>query len=180
MTRVRLARIVVAVACATLAGACESRSHKPSRRAGLQSVSMPDFSTMENSVRDQMGARYSLLARQIEHPGTGDVDLGAAYGELGKLLMAASYFDAAEPCYFNAQTLAPADARWPYYLGHLYKAKGSLEKSVVAPTAYRARRAAGRPEASTTRPASCSNRRRRIPRPSPTCGTRRRTRACPS
>jgi len=132
VTRVRLVRVVVTVACATLAGACQSRSHKPSSRAGLQPVSMPDFSTMENSVRDQMGARYSSLARQIEHATGGDADLGAAYGELGKLLMAASYFGAAEPCYLNAQTLAPADARWPYYLGHLYKAKGSLEQSVAA------------------------------------------------
>ena len=93
---------------------------------------MPDFSTMEASVRDQMRARYSSLAGQIEHGGTDDTDLGAAYGELGKLLMAASYFDAAETCYLNAQALAPADVRWPYYLGHLYKAKGPLAKSVLA------------------------------------------------
>jgi hypothetical protein len=46
--------------------------------------------------------------------------------------MAASYFDAAEACYLNAQRLAPADIQWPYYLGHLYKAKGPLAKSVVA------------------------------------------------
>jgi tetratricopeptide (TPR) repeat protein len=98
----------------------------------LQAVSVPDFATMETSVRDQLRIRYSSLAGQIEHEGTNDVDLGAAYGELGKLLMAASYFDAAEACYLNAQTLAPADVRWPYYLGHLYKAKGPLAKSVVA------------------------------------------------
>jgi tetratricopeptide (TPR) repeat protein len=32
----------------------------------------------------------------------------------------------------NAQALAPTDARWPYYLGHLYKARTETEKSVKA------------------------------------------------
>jgi tetratricopeptide (TPR) repeat protein len=91
---------------------------------------MPDLSAMEASVRGQLQARYSSLA-QIEHAGGDDAALGAAYGELGTLLMAASHFDAAENCYLNAQRLAPADMRWTYYLGHLYRAKGSLAKSVV-------------------------------------------------
>ncbi|PYR26714.1 MAG: hypothetical protein DMF98_08100, partial [Acidobacteria bacterium] len=62
------------------------------------------------------------MTATIERPENA-ADLGAAYGELGKLLMAATYFDAAEVCYLNAQTLAPIDMRWPYYLGHLDKAK---------------------------------------------------------
>jgi len=145
-------QVAVAVACATLAAACGPRSNKrpgsddahaaltpstgvrlnPPNRAGLQAVSLPDFSAMETSVRDQLRARYSLLTAQVEHQGARDADLGTAYGELGELLMAASYFDAAEACYLNAQTLAPADVRWPYYLGHLYRAKGSLAKSAAA------------------------------------------------
>jgi len=28
--------------------------------------------------------------------------------------LAAEHADAAEPCYLNAQTLAPGDLRWPY------------------------------------------------------------------
>jgi len=149
-----LVHVAVAVsACGTLAGACGPRSNNPPaaddahaalapstgravlnppNRAGLRPVSVPDFAAMETSVRDQLRTRYSSLAGQIEHEGTNDADLGTAYGELGKLLMAASYFDGAEACYLNAQTLAPADVRWPYYLGHLYKAKGPLAKSVVA------------------------------------------------
>lgn len=122
-------RVAVALfACATSAGACGPRSS----RAGLQPVSLPDLSAMEPSVRNQLRARYTSLAGQIELGGAADAGLGTAYGELGTLLMAASYFDAAETCYLNAQTLAPADMRWPYYLGHLYKAKGPLAKSVVA------------------------------------------------
>jgi len=128
MIGVGLARVAVAVACATVAGACGPRS----TRAELQPVPLPDLSAMEPSVRDQLRARYSSLAGRIERDGTNGADLATAYGELGELLMAASYFDAAEACYLNAQILAPADRRWPYYLGHLYKAKGPLAKSVVA------------------------------------------------
>ena len=52
--------------------------------------------------------------------------LADAYGALGRLFMAADLDDAAEPCLFNAQTLAPTDVRWPYYLGHLYRDRGEL------------------------------------------------------
>jgi tetratricopeptide (TPR) repeat protein len=154
VTRAGLVHVAVTLsACATLAGACGPRSNKPPvaddapaavapstgrtilnppNRAGLQPVSVPDAAGMEPSVRDQLRARYSSLAAQIEHRPINDAALGTAYGGLGRLLMAASYFDAAEACYLNAQTLAPADRQWPYYLGHLYKAKGPVAKSVEA------------------------------------------------
>jgi tetratricopeptide (TPR) repeat protein len=46
------------------------------------------------------------------------------------LLQAAEYFEAAEPAYLNALDLMPGEARWPYYLGHLYKSIGQTEKSI--------------------------------------------------
>src|SRR4029079_7555028 len=58
--------------------------------------------------------------------------LASAYGEMGTLLMAATNFEAAEPCLINAQTLTPNDRQWPYYLGQLYKAKGPLAKSIAS------------------------------------------------
>jgi tetratricopeptide (TPR) repeat protein len=142
-------RVAAAVAIASLVGAagCRSRSGdtdgaapgssggavlNPPNRAGLRAVSVPDLSAMEPSVATQLGAAYASLARQIDDDGTGAAELGTAYGELGKLLMAASYLDAAEICYLNAQTLAPADNRWPYYLGHLYKQKGPPALSVAS------------------------------------------------
>jgi tetratricopeptide (TPR) repeat protein len=104
----------------------------PPQGLGLQPLTVPDFSAMEASVREQMRARHASLAAKIERPGTNAADLGTAYGELGRLFMAATYFDAAEACLLNAQMLAPTDMRWPYYLGHLYKAKGPLEKSIAS------------------------------------------------
>jgi tetratricopeptide (TPR) repeat protein len=140
----------LAMASAILGGACRSHNKdttvatnaapaalagssllNPPHGLGLQPVTVPDFSAMEASVREQMRARYSSLVAKIEHPSNRG-ELGTAYGDLGELLMAATYFDAAEACYLNAQTLAPTDMRWPYYLGHLYKAKGPLAKSLAA------------------------------------------------
>ena len=131
----------VACLCAVLAGACTSGDRpssassasaftlRPPDRLGLQPVSLPDFSTMEEPVREQMREQVSSLKLQIEHTGTPSLELSVAYGEMGKLLMAAEQFDAAESCYLNAEALAPADRRWPYYLGHLYRIKGPLAKS---------------------------------------------------
>jgi tetratricopeptide (TPR) repeat protein len=44
--------------------------------------------------------------------------------------MAGKHPDEAERCFRNAQTLAPDDFRWPYYLGHLSLDKGELTRAV--------------------------------------------------
>jgi tetratricopeptide (TPR) repeat protein len=67
---------------------------------------------------------YASLMAKTERPGAPPAELARAYGELGNLLMAAAYIDAAEPCYLNAQTLAPNEMRWPYYLGHVHRIRG--------------------------------------------------------
>jgi tetratricopeptide (TPR) repeat protein len=87
---------------------------------------------MEEPARSQMQARFSTLKATIDNRASARSQLGDAYGEMGKLLMAATFVDAAEACFLNAQTLAPDDRRWPYYLGHVYKAKGPLERSVAS------------------------------------------------
>ena len=144
--RARILAGLAAVAwmCAVLAGACTSRDEaasasstgastlRPPDGLGLRSVSLPDFSPMEEPVRKQMRERSSSLKQKIEQSGTTPLELSTAYGEMGKLLMAAEQVDAAESCYLNAQALAPSDRRWPYYLGHLYKIKGPLAKSAAS------------------------------------------------
>ena len=91
----------------------------------LLSVALPDLSGMHQSVQEQLRDAYASLAltpRQGER--------SQAYGELGKLLMAAKYPDVAERCFQNAQLLDPNDFRWPYYLGHLFISKGDLTRAV--------------------------------------------------
>jgi tetratricopeptide (TPR) repeat protein len=85
---------------------------------------------MEAPVSRQLDEQFGLLRSVLSNGSATPADLAAGYGETGKLLMAANFLDAAEACYLNAQTLAPADPRWPYYLGHLYKGKGPVESAV--------------------------------------------------
>ena len=95
---------------------------------GLRPVTLPDVSTMEGPARQQMQARQVALVTALSNDAS-DQDLAREYGETGKLLMAATDLERAEPCLLNAQTLAPEDPRWPYYLGHVYRVRGPLQKA---------------------------------------------------
>jgi tetratricopeptide (TPR) repeat protein len=66
---------------------------------------------------------------KVDNPNASALDLATAYGEVGKILTAAEYFEAAEPCFLNAQELQPTEIRWPYYLGHLYRYRNSPDKA---------------------------------------------------
>jgi tetratricopeptide (TPR) repeat protein len=105
---------------------------QPPDRSTLRPVSLPDLSRMDKPVQQQLHEAYSSLMLKKEDPGTPPIDLGHAYGELGNLLLAAESVDAAEPCYVNAEALAPAEMRWSYYLGHVYETRGELANAVQA------------------------------------------------
>jgi tetratricopeptide (TPR) repeat protein len=103
----------------------------PSGRS-LLAVTLPARSSIEGPVREQLSQRHVALVSAVRNPGATDQTLAAAYGDLGKLLQAATHFDAAEACYLNAQTLAPGDGRWPYLLAQIYRVKGPLDQAVSA------------------------------------------------
>ena len=103
----------------------------PVDRRTLAAISLPDFSSIAPQVRDQINTQRELLTRVLTNPSTADKDLADAFGELGILLMAAEYRPAAEPSFRNAETIAPADPRWPYYLAHLYRMEGDLASSAA-------------------------------------------------
>jgi len=84
---------------------------------------------MDAPARSQIEAAHASL-REALSGGRPQADLARAYGEMGKLLMAATHLEPAEACFANAQTLAPDDPRWPYYLGHIYRVRGPLAKAV--------------------------------------------------
>jgi tetratricopeptide (TPR) repeat protein len=95
-------------------------------------VSLPDLAGASTAAQQQLRDAYAALTTKIEERGVSDADLGSAYGDMGKLLMAAEYRDAAEPCLVNAERLLPSEFRWPYYLGHLYNAKGEGAKAAAS------------------------------------------------
>jgi tetratricopeptide (TPR) repeat protein len=117
----------------TIASTASTSSSLASRapdRWTLRPISLPDLSGVEPSVARQLRDGYASLTATLEKSGTTDADLGAAYGEMGRLLLAAEYREVAETCFLDAQTLVPTDARWPYYLAHLYKQVGDAPKVV--------------------------------------------------
>lgn len=112
-----------------------SRSEQPaplvSPSAPL-STPLPDLSDADAFVSAQIRAQHASMLSVLEMAQNTPAARGEAYGNLGKLLMAAALLDAAEPYFLQAQTQLPTDTRWPYYLGHLYVTQGALEKSVAA------------------------------------------------
>jgi tetratricopeptide (TPR) repeat protein len=97
----------------------------------LRPVSLPDLSRAAGPVQEQLRARYASLKSKAESGTTPTAVLGNEYGDMGKLLMASEYRDAAEPCFLNAQALMPSDVRWPYYLAHLYRLRGEPAKAAA-------------------------------------------------
>jgi tetratricopeptide (TPR) repeat protein len=104
----------------------------PVDRQTLRAVSLPELSKLDAPVQQQLRDGYAALTAKTGNPATSDADLGFGYGEMGKLLMAAEFRDAAEPAFLNAEALAPNERRWPYYLAHLYKLKGDAARSTAA------------------------------------------------
>ena len=100
----------------------------PRRIAALRPLSLPDLTGAAEPVQTQLRERYASLQRLVDSPGTPASDLADAYGEMGKLLLATEYLDAAESCFTNAQVLVPDAMRWPYYLGHVHRLKSQPAK----------------------------------------------------
>ena len=112
-----------------LAGACAATDDS---KTILRAVTLPDLSRLEESVQVQLRERYETLSAKQNDRATGTADLGVEYGEMGMLLMAAGLTDSAEAALLNAQSLAPDDMRWPYYLGHLRRARGDIRNASVS------------------------------------------------
>jgi tetratricopeptide (TPR) repeat protein len=124
---------VLSLACGSQKEAARSApSTAETRESGtatLPPAALPDLSRMEPAVQQQLQERYGALSALIENKGS-VADLARAYGEMGSLLLAAEYFEAAEPFYLHAQALQPDDMRWPYYLGHVYMATTQPDKAI--------------------------------------------------
>src|SRR5687767_949836 len=114
---------IVALCCVVaLATACRRQTDQPKPAdsgSGLQTVTLPDLTPVDESVQIQIKDKYAVTQQKLADSSTADAERGLAFGELGVLLQAAEYYEAATPAYLNAQRLMPRDPRWPYYLGHL-------------------------------------------------------------
>jgi tetratricopeptide (TPR) repeat protein len=111
--------------------ACTSTPSRDTASA-LPAASLPDLSRSETTVQQQVSERARALRALIAGNRSTPPELAHAYGEVGSLLLAANYIDAAEPYYLHAQALEPQEMRWPYYLGHVYMAKPDAARAIAS------------------------------------------------
>ena len=107
------------------------RAEAPLDTAALPPVALPDLSRLAAPAAAQVRARYRRVQDALDGAGS-TVEIAAAYGALGLVLMAAEYFDAAALSYRHAEARSPRDRRWPYYLGHLHRMTEERGAAVAA------------------------------------------------
>jgi tetratricopeptide (TPR) repeat protein len=98
-------------------------------RSSLSVTPPPLMSGVEASLQERIRARHASLTSALKAQ-INDVDLGRAFGQVGKLLLAAELYDQAEPYLLNAAALEPREPAWPYYLAHGYRLRFQPDKAV--------------------------------------------------
>ncbi len=93
----------------------------PPAPEALPDAILPDLTRVEPALRERIMARQAGLVAAEAAPGGDAAARAQAFAEVGKVLLAAEYYDAAEVYFRHAQAQAPADRRWPYYLGHVHR-----------------------------------------------------------
>ena len=135
--RAAFSPLVAAVMVSLLAGGCtpadEAAPTAPASgttdAAAPPPLVMPDVSELPEPVRAQVRERHDALQR-AEDTGASAAARANAYGELGLILMATRFYDAAETAFGHAQALAPRQMRWPYYLAQLHRTTGDQPRAV--------------------------------------------------
>jgi tetratricopeptide (TPR) repeat protein len=130
VTAASLAAGTIAGAAMAIALGCSARESSapgapgPPTSATLRKVSLPDLSGMAAPVQKQLHDQFATLERTESSPSASAGERARAYGDMGELLLAAESYSEAEACLLHAAALAPADARWSYFLGQVYRLQG--------------------------------------------------------
>src|SRR4051812_19466180 len=96
--------IAITTSLIALVACSKAEPPKPSPTYTLRQVALPDLSHAAPSVQQQLRDGYAQLQAKINGTSTPSEDLGAAYGQMGMLLMAAEFRIEAESALLNAQT----------------------------------------------------------------------------
>ena len=113
-----------------IGASCGSPSLPPAPT--LLEVTLPDLSRTDAHVQQQVRERFDAMQQTVARRDATDAERGQAFGDMGKILQASEYFDAAKPAYLNAQMLMPREPRWPYFLAHLHRSKGDVAAAITA------------------------------------------------
>ena len=126
--------LVAVVIAGLLGGACGLQDETASPEAAIDAavpppLVLPDLSGLPEPVQAQVRDRHDAL-RRADDTGASAAARANAYGELGLILMATRFYDAAETAFGHAQALAPRQMRWPYYLAQLHRTTGDQPRAV--------------------------------------------------
>src|SRR6187455_721708 len=113
--------IRVAAVALTLAFGCTRGDTDVARPAATTAArnsvpTLPDISALAAEIQQQIRNDYAALTASEQDSSRSAADRGEAYGSMGRRLLAVDDPDAAQPFLQRAQSLAPSDMRWPYYL----------------------------------------------------------------
>ena len=120
---------VLGSGCTPADEATSSGPANPAAAAPLAPLALPDLSGLPEAVQAQVRQRHDAL-RRAESTGATAAARSDAYGELGLILMATRFYDAAETAFGHAQALAPQAMRWPYFLAQLHRTTGDQPRAV--------------------------------------------------
>lgn len=117
------------VLCLTLGTGCQQKQPTP-ETTGVD-VPIPDLSRddLHPRVVAQLREQIAALAKLQSTPDL-DADSAERFGASGQVFHTYDYLDTAEGCYRIAGQLAPADHRWPYYLGQIYRTQGRTDLAI--------------------------------------------------
>jgi tetratricopeptide (TPR) repeat protein len=119
---------LVAVSCSSPPDAGSSRSASIAVPPA-EPPPLPDISKLVPTVQAQITRQHDELVATVSNSSSTVIQRANAFGELGKLLMAAQLPEGAEANFVAAQKLDPSDYRWPYYLAQLARSQGDLPKA---------------------------------------------------
>jgi tetratricopeptide (TPR) repeat protein len=111
------------------ARAAQSGGSQSAAQPGTQPIPLPDLSKLEPTVQAQLRAQQDVVTRTLDNRAASVVDRSRAFGDMGRLLMAAQLPEAAQANFTSAQALDPSDYRWPYYLAQLARSQGDLPRA---------------------------------------------------
>jgi tetratricopeptide (TPR) repeat protein len=98
----------------------------------LAEVMLPDLASVAAPVQQQIRGANDALTRSLTDASSSAPARAQRYGELGNLLLAATFFDEAILCYKHAEALQPGDARWSYLRAHASLKKGDRSAAAQA------------------------------------------------
>ncbi len=92
----------------------------------------PALDRLDEPIRLQYQERRAALDAKLADAAASSTDLASAFGELGMWASVYLFRGTAEPALRNAESLAPQDWRWSYYLGRLYQRGGDADGARAA------------------------------------------------